>query len=268
MLTVLQTKDLTKSFGKKVAVDHVSMTIHRGDIYGFIGRNGAGKTTFMRMILSLAHPDSGEISLFDGEPRESAGLRIGSLIEAPGLYPQCTAEENLRRFAILYGLSKVNYGELLSYVGLADSGKKKVGGFSLGQKQRMGIAVALLGDPEFLVLDEPINGLDPAGIRDMRDLILRLNQEKGITFLVSSHLLDELSKIATRYGIIHEGRLVEEISAGELAARQGTSVHIRVESEEEALRLHSLLKENGFAEETMEIRSQDMEAYFLERIGG
>ena len=267
MSVVLQTKNLTKSFGRKVAVDRVSMTIYKGDIYGFIGRNGAGKTTFMRTVLSLARPDSGEIVLFEGEPRKTAGRRIGSLIEAPGLYPQCTALENLKRFGQLYGFEQVDYEGILKEVGLEDQIHKKAGHFSLGQKQRMGIAIALLGEPELMVLDEPINGLDPAGIKDIRDLILRLNQEKGITFLISSHLLDELSKIVTRYGIINQGRLVEEVSTAELANRQGTSVQVRVSSPEDAARLHALLRMNGYAEEDLEIHSVDMEQYFLERIG-
>ena len=222
----------------------------------------------MRLILSLARPNSGEISLFEGEDRRTAGRKIGSLIEDPGLYPRCTAMENLKRLSILYGLENTNYEELLDMVGLGNTGKKKVGEFSLGMKQRLGIAVALLGDPQFMVLDEPINGLDPAGIKEVRDLVLKLNRERGITFLISSHLLDELSKIVTRYGIINNGRLVEEIDAEQILARQGTVVRVKVDEPEEAERLHRLLKDNGFAEERMEIQSQDMEAYFLERIGG
>ena len=192
-----------------MAVNNVNMTIHKGDIYGFIGKNGAGKTTFKRLVLGTAFLTKGEIKLFGGEPFDKARRKIGSLIEAPGLYKNCTAYENLKQFSLIYGGTDAEIKEILSLVGLAATGNKKAGKFSLGMRQRLGIAIALLGNPEFLVLDEPVNGLDPAGMKEVRDLILKLNHEKNITILISSHLLDELSKIVTRYGSINDGMLIE-----------------------------------------------------------
>ncbi len=215
MKYIVETKDLTKIYGGKAAVDKMSVHIERGDIYGLIGKNGAGKTTFLRMLLGLSMPTSGEISLFDGEPLFSARRKIGALIEAPALYKGECAYENMKRFAILSPTSDEKIHELLRLVGLGDVGKKKVGAFSLGMKQRLGIAVALLGEPELLILDEPVNGLDPEGIRDVRNIILDLNS-KGVSFIISSHLLDELGKIATRYGIMSHGVLTEEISSEKL----------------------------------------------------
>ena len=218
METILKTKNLTKKFGNKLAVNKVNMTIHKGEIYGFIGKNGAGKTTLMKMVLGLSFPTSGEIELFGEEGINNVGLKIGSLIEAPGLYRNATAIENMYRFSLIYG-GKDDINELLDLGGLKNVGKKKVKDFSLGMKQRLGIAISLLGNPELLVLDEPINGLDPAGIKEVRDVILRLNKEKGITFLISSHLLDELSRVVTKYGIINDGVLVEEVDSSELISR-------------------------------------------------
>lgn len=222
MELILKTMDLTKRFGSKAAVDHVNMEIPRGEIYGFIGRNGAGKTTLMRLILSLALPSGGSFELFGEKPTAEHRKRIGSLVETPGLYNNSSAKENLTRFAILYGQDPREVEGILNTIGLLDTGSKKVGQFSLGMKQRLGIGIALLGHPEFIVLDEPVNGLDPAGIMEMRNLILHLNREQGITFLISSHLLDELGKIATRFGIINNGCLVEELSMAELS-RLGSS---------------------------------------------
>lgn len=173
METILQTTNLSRQFGKKMAVNNVNMTIHKGDIYGFIGKNGAGKTTFMRLVLGTAFPSKGEIKLFDGEPFDKARRKIGSLIEAPGLYKNCTAYENLKQFSLIYGGTDAEIKEILFLVGLADTGNKKAGKFSLGMRQRLGIAIALLGNPEFLVLDEPVNGLDPAGMKEVRDLIFK-----------------------------------------------------------------------------------------------
>ena len=218
METILKTKNLTKKFGNKLAVNKVNMTIHKGEIYGFIGKNGAGKTTLMKMVLGLSLPTSGEIDLFGEDNINKVGLKVGSLIESPGLYRNATAIENMYRFSLIYG-GKDDIHELLDLVGLKNVGKKKVKDFSLGMKQRLGIAISLLGNPELLVLDEPINGLDPAGIKEVRDVILKLNKEKGITFLISSHLLDELSRVVTKYGIINDGVLVEEVDSSELINR-------------------------------------------------
>ena len=216
---VVQTQNLTKRYGDKIAVNSVNMNIAKGDIYGFIGRNGAGKTTTMKLLLGTSYPTSGDIQLFGSKNIGKERARIGSLIEAPGLYKNCTAYENMKRFSLIYGGTDKDIKDLLAFVGLGNVGFKKAGEFSLGMRQRLGIALAMLGNPELLILDEPINGLDPAGIKEIRDLILKLNHEREITVLVSSHLLDELSKITTRYGIINSGSLVEEVSAAELAER-------------------------------------------------
>ncbi len=224
---VLATRGLTKVYGSRKVVDNVNMTINKGDIYGFIGKNGAGKTTTMKMILGMIFSSKGEIELFGEKACDKARLKIGSLIEAPGLYKSSTAYDNLRRFSILFGGTDKEIKEILELVGLANTGKKKAGAFSLGMKQRLGIAIAMLGNPEFLVLDEPVNGLDPAGIKEIRDAIININREKGVTFFISSHLLGELARISTRYGIINNGILVEELSAEALQASCGKKLEIK-----------------------------------------
>ena len=175
---MLHIKNLHKSYGAFEVLRGLEMNVNKGDIYGFIGRNGAGKTTAMRLILGLARPTSGKIKLFNSDDLNAQRKKIGSLIEAPGLYKRCSALENMKRFSILYGGDDKEIEELLSFVGLNGVGNKKVGQFSLGMKQRLGIAIALLGNPEVLILDEPVNGLDPAGIKEVRDLLLKLNKSK------------------------------------------------------------------------------------------
>ena len=295
---VLKTQNLSKRYGSKYALNELSMSVKKGEIYGFIGRNGAGKTTLMRLVLGVAQPTSGEIELFGGENLVSARRRIGSLLETPSLYKDCTAYENLKRFSILSGNSTKELRDILRLVGLSNTKGKPVSKFSLGMKQRLGIAVALLGHPDFLILDEPINGLDPAGIKDVRDVILRLNREKGITFLISSHLLDELSKIVDTYGIINDGVLIEQVSAAEIESRCQHRLIIRcsnnakavqlikgkypdvgnIGSEGDALVLYShindsavinkTLVENGVFVGEIYIQSRGLEDYFIERIGG
>lgn len=289
METILKTENLSKRFGQKLALDNVCMSIGKGDIYGFIGKNGAGKTTFMRCVLGMANPSAGKIEFIKDH-------NVGSLIEAPGLYPNCTAYENLRRFSILAGGDKDSIPELLRQVGLAGVGKKKVKNFSLGMKQRLGIAVALLGAPDFLILDEPVNGLDPAGIKEIRDLIISLNKEKNITFLISSHLLDELSRVVTKYGIINDGRLIEEVTADELVKRCRQSLSITVDDPnracevlkealgvnemevdggkvvlyshiDEGAEINRLLSQNGLLVSGIEQNAENLEEYFMERIG-
>lgn len=237
METILKTKKLTKKYGNKKAVNEVSMTIKKGDIYGFIGKNGAGKTTFMRTVLALTKQTSGTVELFGGKKIEDVGIKIGSLIEAPGLYKNATAYENMVRFSILYGADKSKINDILKLVGLHKTGKKKAKDFSLGMRQRLGIAIALLNDPEFLVLDEPINGLDPKGIKEIRDVILKLNKEYGITFLISSHLLDELSRVVTRYGIIDNGVLLEEVTSEELIDKCKNKIVVRTNDNDKAFKL-------------------------------
>ncbi|MDE7132092.1 MAG: ATP-binding cassette domain-containing protein [Lachnospiraceae bacterium] len=217
---VLRTTKLTKIYGKHKAVNAVDMHVRKGDIYGFIGKNGAGKSTFMKMVAGLASPDEGEIELFGSHDVEKQRMRVGSLIETPGLYYQMTAAENLEVLRRAYGITDKGIVEqMLVLMGLEDTGKKKVGKFSMGMKQRLGIAAALLRSPDFLILDEPINGLDPQGIRQIRELLVRLNREKNITMMISSHILGELSKIATAYGVIRDGELVEEFDTAELDRR-------------------------------------------------
>lgn len=234
---IIETEGLTKRYGKRLCVNNISIHIAKGDIYGFIGRNGAGKTTAMRLILGLARPTSGKIKLFNSDDLNAQRKKIGSLIEAPGLYKRCSALENMKRFSILYGGDDKEIEELLSFVGLNGVGNKKVGQFSLGMKQRLGIAIALLGNPEVLILDEPVNGLDPAGIKEVRDLLLKLNKEKNVTIMISSHLLDELAKITTKYGIINNGVLVEEIDAPKLMERCKNNIVISCDRLQEAKEL-------------------------------
>lgn len=297
MKTVLKTKNVTKKYGNKVVVNGISMTINEGDIYGFIGRNGAGKTTFMRIVLSLAKKDSGDVVFFDNQDIMSAGMKIGTLIEEPGLYKNTTARENLKRFSILYGTDCRKIDEILKFVGLGDVGKKKVKNFSLGMRQRLGIAIALLGDPKFLILDEPVNGLDPYGMQEIRNMILKLNKEKNITFLISSHYLDELSKIVTKYGIIDNGVLVEEVEASQLKEKCKDKIIVDVNDVEKAKAVISeivnsddiFVKDNiieihsnegevskinkKLSENKIEVNSiyqsfTTLEEYFMDKIGG
>ena len=239
---VIETKNLSKKFKTKLAANNVNMHIEKGSIYGFIGKNGAGKTTVMKLILGLLRPSAGEITINGSDELNKERAKIGSLIEDPGIYKNCTAFENMKRYAILFNTSDEEIRELLKLVELDKTGKKVAGQFSLGMKQRLGIAISMLGHPEILILDEPINGLDPAGIKQVRDTIIKLNKEKGITFLISSHLLDELAKITTHYGIIRDGVLLEEISAKELMDRCTTNVKVVVDNPTEASKM--LLKNN------------------------
>ena len=230
---IIETKNLLKRYGAKAAVNNVSLHVKKGEIYGLIGKNGAGKTTLMKLLLGLANPNSGEISLFGSNTPNEKRRKIGSLIEEPALYKGETALENLRRFAILVPTPEEELHRLLELVGLADVGDKKAGRFSLGMRQRLGLAIAMLGDPEILILDEPINGLDPAGIKEIRDIILELNQ-KGVTFLISSHLIDELGRIATKFGIMTDGILAEEISAKELKEKCRAFLKVTVSDSQKA----------------------------------
>lgn len=220
---VLKTTALQKRYGSFTALNGVNMHIPRGTIYGFVGKNGAGKTTLIRLICGLQFPTSGEYSLF-GIPNTSKEIvksrkRMGAVVETPSIYSDMTAEDNMKEQYRILGLpSFETIPGLLKLVGLPNTGKKKVKNFSLGMRQRLGIAVALAGNPDFLVLDEPANGLDPQGIIEMRELILKLNREKGITVLISSHILDELSRLATHYGFIDHGTILREISAHDLEA--------------------------------------------------
>ena len=221
---VLETNGLSKRYRDFTALNGLNMHIPKGSIYGFVGRNGAGKTTLIRLICGLQEPTSGSFILYGAKNTdtkiERARRRMGAVVESPAVYPDMTAEENLRQQYLVLGMPSADgIAELLHLVGLNGTGKKKVKNFSLGMRQRLGIAVALAGNPDFLVLDEPVNGLDPQGIIEMRELILKLNREHGITVLISSHILDELSRLATHYGFIDGGRMVKEMSAEELEKR-------------------------------------------------
>lgn len=217
MELVLQTNGLTKKYGKQITINKVNLNIERGEIYGLIGKNGAGKTTIMKIVCGLIYQDQGDIKLFESSNLEKSRKRMGCIIEQPSFYPGMTARENLIYYDKLLGLTDYgNVDQVLSLVGLQNAGKKKTKAFSLGMKQRLSIAISLLGNPDFLILDEPINGLDPSGIKEVRELLLKLNSENEITILISSHILGELAKIATKYGIIDKGVLVDEFKAIEL----------------------------------------------------
>ena len=220
---VLQTNSLTKKYKHFQALNGLSMNVPKGSIYGFVGKNGAGKTTLIRLICGFQEPTSGDFTLYgirnDSKDIIKSRRRMGAVVETAAIYMDMTAEENLKYQYLLMGIPSYHgIPELLKLVGLENTGKKKAGNFSLGMKQRLGIAIALAGDPDFLVLDEPVNGLDPQGIVEIRELILKLNREQQITILISSHILDELSRLATHYGIIDSGRMIKEISAEELEA--------------------------------------------------
>lgn len=236
---VLQTIDLTKVYQGKNVLRQVNMKVRKGTIYGFIGLNGAGKSTLIRIVSGLAAPTSGKIELFD-QPHE-AGLNqarksMGTLIENPGLYPNMTAHENLEIVRIQRGIpGKACIEDTLQKVGLQGTKKKKVKKFSLGMKQRLGIAVALLNDPELLILDEPINGLDPMGVIEIRELLKRINQEYGVTIIISSHVLSEVHQLATHYGIIHQGELIEQITAKQLDEKCKAHLFIQVDDASRAV---------------------------------
>ena len=242
---ILTTQNLTKIYGKETAVKDINIHIRKGEIYGLIGPNGAGKTTIMRVISGLSKATSGSYRI---NSEKQTG--IGVLIESPGIFPNMSAEDNLRLKCIAMGCNKQEYiNALLKTVGLEEAGKKKAGAFSLGMRQRLGIALALVGEPEMIVLDEPINGLDPQGIVEIRQTLEMLKNEKHITIMISSHILDELSKIADSYGIITKGRLIEELTVGELNERCGKFVSIKTDDAERAL---NVLKQSGYEKASVE----------------
>lgn len=261
-MEILRTKDLTKNYKSQIAVNKLNMVINEGDIYGFIGENGAGKTTLIRMVSGLIKQTSGEYSLFERDELNHASTsHIGAVVETPSLYLNMTAMDNLKAQAYIIGLKgdlNKKFIDSLNLVGLSEviESKKTVKNFSLGMKQRLSIALTLLSDPKFLLLDEPMNGLDPEGIVSMRNLIINLNQERGITFLISSHILDELSRVATRYGFIHKGVLIKEISKEELMSQGKTHTVIVVDKPEETLQA---LKNMGI--EQVEVEGHAVKVY-------
>ena len=250
---ILETMNLTKIYGHKEAARDVNLHIREGQIYGLIGRNGAGKTTIMRMISGLSRPTRGSYSLFGktGLAMQKMLKHVGVLIEQPGLYPRLSAYENLKIKCIGMGIRPSGYvEELMKTAGLENTDAKKgAGSYSLGTRQRLGIALALVGDPKLIVLDEPINGLDPQGIVEVRETLSRLRDERGITVMVSSHILDELAKVADSYGIIHEGTLLEEFSAEQLHERCGNSLILRTDNTAETLRVLDQMNIRGAVRE-------------------
>ncbi|HJG32925.1 MAG TPA: ATP-binding cassette domain-containing protein [Jeotgalicoccus aerolatus] len=231
---ILRTHELTKTYKNHKAVDKVNISIKKGDIYGFIGQNGAGKSTLLRLVTGLNFPSGGSIEIFGVNTEtglNDAQKRMGAVIENPALFLNMTARQNLEVHRLQKGVpGKSCIDDALSLVELKNTGNKKVKNFSLGMKQRLGLAVALLSDPEFLILDEPTNGLDPIGIVELRDLIKKLNHERGLTVLISSHILSELYQLATTYGIIHNGQLIEELSLSELDEKCQQHLKIKVDN--------------------------------------
>lgn len=221
MYNIIESENLSKSYKDFKALNGLSLHVPKGAIYGLVGKNGAGKTTLIRILCGLQQPTGGSYSLYgisgDNSKISSARRRMGAVVETPSIYLDMSAEDNLKQQFIILGLPSFKpIPELLSLVGLENTGNKKAGNFSLGMRQRLGIAVALAGDPDMLILDEPTNGLDPEGIVEIRELILKLNREQQITFLISSHILDELARLATHFGFIDGGRMIKEISASQL----------------------------------------------------
>ncbi len=240
MKYVVETKNLTKSFGKEQAVQSLDMKIAKGEIYGFLGPNGAGKTTTIRMLLGLMKPTSGSIQVFQQDlkkSRISILSKVGSLVENPSYYPHLTARENLEAWRKILGAPKSRITDVLAIVRLSDVANKKVKGFSLGMKQRLGIAAALLNNPELLILDEPTNGLDPSGIIEIRELIKELPQSHGMTVLISSHLLSEIDQLATTVGVLTKGKLIFQDSIEAMRKLAKQNISLRVSDQEEAHRL-------------------------------
>ena len=297
---VLQTNGLTKKYRHFKALNQLTMNVPKGAIYGFVGRNGAGKTTLIRLICGLQFPTSGGYTLYGRKDTDKdisrSRRRMGAVVETPSIYLDMTAQDNLKYQYRILGLpSYAGMEDILKLVGLADTGDKRAGNFSLGMRQRLGIAIALVGSPDFLVLDEPVNGLDPQGIIDIRELILKLNRERNITVLISSHILDELSKLATHYGFIDGGRIVKELSARELEAAcrkclqvevtdtralarvlDGMEVEYKILSDGQAdvyaqvniSQLSRALDAQGCELLSAQERDESLESYFVNLVGG
>lgn len=299
---VMQTHRLSKTYNNHVALDQVDLSVPKGSIYGFIGQNGAGKSTLMRIAAGLAYPTSGSLELL-GESGEAGIVRaraqIGVAIESPALFPYMTAYENMEVQRRQKGIRDPKAIEpILEIVGLQGTGKKVAGAFSLGMKQRLDLALALLGSPEFLILDEPTNGLDPMSVVELRELLKGLNQDNGMTILISSHILSELHLLATHYGIIHQGRLLEQLTAQQLNDKCRQYLHIKVNDPLRAAevlarelditefevrpdgeirifrdvsqpgRFSSVLAASGLILEQLMPMGEPLESYFVRRIGG
>lgn len=288
----LKTKYLNKKYGNKKIIDNLNISVKKGSIYALIGKNGSGKTTIMRLVLGLAHPNSGTVEFsFDRQ-------KISGVIENPAMYPDMNALDNMLCQCYALGIkdSEKISKELLDAVGLSDCGKKKVKNFSLGMKQRLALAFSLIGEPEFLLLDEPMNGLDPQGMKEMRDMIVKLNREKNVTFIISSHILGELIRIATDYAVINKGKLVREFSHEELIREIEPCVRLKVNDISKAIELlntelninnykmdgaeicifgntdtakiNEILVKNDLIIESISAQDGDYEDYFLKLMGG
>ena len=300
MEIVLETNNLEKRYKDFRALNHANIHIEKGAISGLIGENGAGKTTLIRIICGLQEPTSGSYIIY-GKRNNSTDIinarkRMGAIIETPSIYGEMTARDNIILQYKLVGMPEYDgVNELLKLVGLENTGKKKAKDFSLGMKQRLGIAIALANNPDFLILDEPINGLDPQGIIEIRELILKLNKEKRITILISSHYLDELSKIATHYGFLDSGSIIQEITSEELMKKMEHKLILKVSDEKEFVKyfeknkisyevvdsktinvygkynlskfINELSKKNLIADEIHE-QQESLENYYMNLIGG
>ncbi|GAA0736425.1 ABC transporter ATP-binding protein [Clostridium oceanicum] len=299
---VLKTNNLSKRYGKYLAANNINIEIKRGEIYGLIGKNGAGKTTLLKMITGLTVPSSGEIELF-GETSVSglnnSRMRTGAIIESPSFFPYLSAKKNLEHYRIQRGVAEKKFvDEVLQFVGLQSVGNKKFRDFSLGMKQRLGLALTLLSSPDLLILDEPINGLDPTGIIEFREILLKLNRERNITIIISSHILEELSQLATTYGFINNGKLIEQISVEELKEKFKKSISIKVDDAKKASTIienqlkcnkyeilpnneiklyekidipdivNKTLVENGVMVSSINQVSVNLEDYFIDLVGG
>ena len=301
MEIVLETNNLEKKYKDFRALNHTNIHIEKGAIYGLIGKNGAGKTTLIRIICGLQEPTSGSYTIYgkdnnSGNDIISARKRMGAIIETPSIYGEMTARDNLIEQYKLVGMPSMDgINELLKLVGLDNTGKKKAKNFSLGMKQRLGIAISLANNPDFLILDEPINGLDPQGIVEIRELILKLNKERQITILISSHYLDELSKIATHYGFLDNGSIIQEITSEELMKKMEHKLILKVSNQKEFVKyfeenkisydvvdnktinvygkynlskfINELSKKNLIADEVHE-QEESLENYYMNLIGG
>lgn len=250
---VIETKQITKSYGSLLALDHVNIHVRRGDIYGLVGDNGAGKSTLLKLLAGHSYATAGEVQLFGkyGEKElENSRKKIGWMIEQPGFFPNMTVEQTLKYYCIQKGIpDEKKIAEMLKLTGIAEKRRSKCKNLSLGQKQRLGLAIALMGEPQLLVLDEPINGLDPSGIIEFRNLLYRLNEERNITILLSSHILAELQQIATVYGFLSKGVLIEEISANSLREKCSDCIEITLSDVEK----YSVLLEKNYPEETYKV---------------
>ncbi|MDE5883698.1 MAG: ATP-binding cassette domain-containing protein [Oscillospiraceae bacterium] len=297
---VLQTRNLCKHYRQFKALNGLTMNVPKGAIYGFVGKNGAGKTTLIRLICGLQPATSGDFTLYGKKNTDSnigkSRRRMGAVVETPSIYLNMTAVDNLKEQYRILGMPDFNeIPDLLCLVGLENTGRKKAKNFSLGMRQRLGIAIALAGNPDFLILDEPVNGLDPQGIIEMRELILRLNRERQITVLISSHILDELSRLATHYGFIDNGRMIKEISAEELEKSCRKCIRVTISDKKAFVRAldklnleYSIIDDstadifgeitvtklvNALSAETCELihmteHDESLESYFVNLVGG